>query len=371
MRIIHVIAARRSAGAEKGALELVQALENHQSLRLVLCAIGPAISELDISPLRSPFIELGCPVHSRRQWFARWRRIRGLIDEFQPDVVHSHLWPTAREVAWALSGRNIPHMVHIRDTPPSFVSPRWQSRWKKCWLRYSLSGKSTQFVAVSHDAAKYAATHLGIDSSRMTIVVNGADLSAYLAVKRKAVPVVGQMLVVGTAARLAPEKGLDDLLRAFATLAESRKNITLRIAGSGSDLSRLKSLAADLGVLSRIDFVGHVGEMSEFLASLDLFAFPSIAAEGLPRVVLEAMASGLPVVSTDCEGVEDIAGLKELGMIVPKRDPGALANAIAWFADHPEKRQSRGQQSREAVRNRHSIEWVTANILTQYKRICR
>jgi len=108
--------------------------------------------------------------------------------------------------------------------------------------------------------------------------------------------------------------------------------------------------------------------MAEFLESLDVFALSSLA-EGLPRVLLEAMAAGLPVVTTDCEGVGNISGLRECGTIVSKGDPPAIARAITELLDDADERSRRGRLAVEHVRRAHSIDRVCRDVVEEYRRI--
>lgn len=370
LRVLQFISTLETGGAAKGTVELVHALEKRDDIEVRLCAIGNTHSLVDTSHLRHAPIDLGCSVHSRRWTLRRWRRIRRLVREFHPDIVHSHLWPTAREVAWAIRGLGLPHLVHIRDTPPSFVDDRWQSRLKKHWLRWTLNSPDTRFVAVSRAAREYSIRHLDLSPDRVSVIVNGIDITPFLNMTpcRSARP--SEEIVIGTMARLSASKGLHHLIEACRLLAETKHSFRLRIAGEGTERYRLNDQATRAGLASRLQFLGNVNSIVDFLQSLDVFVFPSLAAEGLPRVLLEAMAAGLPVVTTDCEGVDDIAGLKQHGIVVPKHDAAALARGIEYFLNHPQERFARGRNAREAVRERHSIERVCDEVVGHCRATC-
>ncbi len=367
LRVLHFASTLESGGAAKGIVELARSLEE-LAVETQLCSIGNTHSLVDTSVLRHTPVDLGCSVHNRRIVWHRWRRIREVVLRFKPDIIHSHLWPTAREVAWSTVGLVIPHLVHIRDTPQSFVSKRWSSRAKKRWLRYSVSSNRTQFVAVSDAARNHTIWNLGIERNRIAVVVNGVDLAPLLKVAEKRTYVSSRQAIVGTAARLVPSKGIRDLIEAFRQLTENGHRIKLRIAGDGSERARLQEQCVHAGLQSSVEFLGNVDYMPGFLASLDLFVLPSHS-EGLPRVLIEAMATGIPVVTTNCEGVDNVAGLQDFGIVVPKRKPEALATAIQVYLNSSEMRRTHGESAMKSVREAHSISRVSREILLIYDKM--
>ncbi|PKP96911.1 MAG: glycosyltransferase, partial [Alphaproteobacteria bacterium HGW-Alphaproteobacteria-13] len=142
----------------------------------------------------------------------------------------------------------------------------------------------------------------------------------------------GPVILLG-AGRLAAQKRFDRLLRAFAAAGPSAAR--LRIAGDGPDRAALAALAAELGVADRVDMIGYTTDMPAQMAAADLFVLSSDY-EGLPAVVIEALASDLPVMSTDCfaNARELLTGLP--GCAAVERSTEALAEALdAWLAAPP------------------------------------
>ncbi len=142
---------------------------------------------------------------------------------------------------------------------------------------------------------------------------------------------------IAWAGRVAEEKGLDDLLAALARLDEAGLPATLDVVGDGPARPALEAAAARLGVADRVRWHGYVGDRAAYLDALrgaDLFALPSHA-EGVPKVVIEAMAAGLPVVATRVGAVGAVLDGGVRGRLVPPGDPDALAGAIADLAADP------------------------------------
>lgn len=142
--------------------------------------------------------------------------------------------------------------------------------------------------------------------------------------------------VVGALGRLHVNKGFDILMQAAALLRERDIRVKLQIAGDGPEEDTLKTLAARLGLGTEdLEFTGWVTGPADYLTKLDLFVLPS-RVEPFGLVVVEAMAAGVPVISSDIDGPRTILRSGELGLMVPREDPSALADGIAAaLADWP------------------------------------
>jgi GalNAc-alpha-(1->4)-GalNAc-alpha-(1->3)-diNAcBac-PP-undecaprenol alpha-1,4-N-acetyl-D-galactosaminyltransferase len=134
--------------------------------------------------------------------------------------------------------------------------------------------------------------------------------------------------VVITAGRLAPEKGFDVLLAAFSQLGPGFVDWRLIVLGEGPERPALTALAKSLGIADRVSFPGWIAEPGEWFATADLFVMSS-RYEGFPNALLEAMACGLPVISTDCVGSREIVTHNVDGMLVPIDSAPALAGAMS------------------------------------------
>jgi glycosyltransferase involved in cell wall biosynthesis len=136
------------------------------------------------------------------------------------------------------------------------------------------------------------------------------------------------------AARLAPEKGLEFLLRALRTLGDKGQNIELRLIGDGPSLPALQGLARCLNIIDRVHFLGSMGESGVLgeLQTADLFVLPSLA-EGLPTSLMEAMAAGVPVIATNVAATSELVEHEKTGLLVRPSDADALSTAIIRMID--------------------------------------
>lgn len=144
-----------------------------------------------------------------------------------------------------------------------------------------------------------------------------------------------ESFVFGTAGRLAPTKGQQYLIEAFANVKKTYPDIHLLIAGQGELQDELKKTASILGCDSYIHFLGKVTNMPEFYYACDAFVLPSIA-EGMPRTVLEAMACGTFCVASSVGGIPEILDSARLGMLVPVKNTNALADAMKKIINMPQ-----------------------------------
>ena len=196
----------------------------------------------------------------------------------------------------------------------------------------------------------------------IAVIPNGVDAQKFHpAAEPKAIgatPV--RMLFVG---RVVYQKGLDILFKALATLPPEL-NYALEIIGDGDQRPALTAEAERLGIASRIQFSGWCDRsvIAERYRAADLFVFPS-RDEGMPNVVLEAMASGLPVVATAIAGSEELVRNGVNGYLVPTDDAPALASALAGLIGQPEMRRAMGRASRERIVREYTWTRVAAGYL--------
>ena len=178
---------------------------------------------------------------------------------------------------------------------------------------------------------------------------NGIDLTRFYPTEKHIFPERLKFLFVG---RLVQEKGILDLLQAYDELTKRYPNAKLTIAGelmtSERDQETAKQVEAHLAKNPQVHYAGFVRDTPSLFAAHDVFLLPSYR-EGLPRSILEAMASGLPVIATDIRGCREEVTDGETGFLVPVGRPEALTVAMRWFIEHPEQCYSFGQRGREVV----------------------
>jgi glycosyltransferase involved in cell wall biosynthesis len=183
--------------------------------------------------------------------------------------------------------------------------------------------------------------------AKLRVVHCGTDLARY---QYRPPPPPGEALSVLCVARLAPQKGLDVLVGAIGALAGAGTDVQLTIVGSGPLEAELRRRAEHCGVAQRVSLAGAVGQddMAAYYARADIFCLPSFA-EGLPIVLMEAMATGLPVVATRVMGVPELVEDGVSGFLVAPGNADELAGALGKLAASPDLRESFGRAGRLTV----------------------
>ncbi len=211
---------------------------------------------------------------------------------------------------------------------------------------------TSAFVCVSQNGAD-AMAQTGFPASRIITLWNGIDLERFpYRGPRPGGPAL-------TVARLSPEKDIGTLLRAVALVLPSAPGFRLDIAGDGPEKEVLHRLAADLRLGDRVRFLGEVQDISALLAGAGLFVLPS-QTEGISLTILEAMASGLPVVATRVGGNPETVLDKVTGLLVPAGDPAALAQALLGLWNNTASGQAVGLAGRRRVEANFDIRRMVA-----------
>lgn len=343
VRVLHLVNGEHYAGAERVQDLLAQRLPEF-GFEVAFACIKPgrfaALRQAQDTPLHN--------LPMRSKWDLRpVRDLSRLIREETFALVHTHTTRTALlgRAAAALAG--VPMVHHIHSQTTTEVGSRWRSWFNAAVERLSLSGVAAT-IAVSQTARAYALRQ-AVPERRVQLVPNGIPSRTELPER----PIPAGAWTLGTVALFRPRKGLEVLLEAMALLRGRKLPVRLRAVGpfeSPEYEVAVRRLAARLGLDGAIDWPGFSRDVPGELARMDLFVFPSILAEGLPMVVLEAMASGVPVVASRVDGVTDALGDDGAGQYVPPADPEQLAAAIARII--------RGEVDWQALRRRAYLRQV-------------
>lgn len=214
----------------------------------------------------------------------------------------------------------------------------------------------SQLVAVGGEdqGDKFAIVHCGVDTSRFAL----RDTRPQQMTQR--------ILCVG---RLVPEKGQADLIRALARLRENGSDVQLTLVGRGESEARLRELAQQIGLTDAVEFAGAVGqdEIRSYYEACDVFCLPS-AAEGVPVVLMEAMAMGIPVVSTRITGIPELIEDGKSGLLITPSSIEELTDALRVVLGDPEYGSRLGKEARERVIDEFDIEHCGEQLRDEFAR---
>ena len=215
-----------------------------------------------------------------------------------------------------------------------------------------------RWVCVSQAVADFASLEIGIAPSRMTVIENGVDLSRFdpLSIKQaNALGLPRQRKFLIYVGRLDEQKGLEPFLSRVDKMLSVMPAYDLLLVGRGPLENRLKELASSMAAANRIHLLGHRQDIPSLLAASELFVFPS-RWEGMPNAVLEAMAAGLPVVSTRIEGAQELLGEHSGEQTVAVDDYDGLVERVVDLAADPAKRVRLGSANLQRARATFSID---------------
>jgi len=311
-------------------------------------------------------------------------RIALILRREKPDLIHIQGTTFTHFLVYALtlSPRNVPKVVTVHGHPAEEGVAR--GCWKKDSFKAKLIGFGEDLTARSADAILFVTTKLRNEWTVKYGEHNGPD---YYTIMNAVDPdefsckadsnIGGVRLVVLSAKALVPPNGQEYLVRAFPRILEAVPDARLLIAGEGPDRFRLERIAAEIGVQSRISFLGCVPnkEMPDLMSRTTIFVAPSIrmgeVEEGSSIVVLEAMASGVPVIATDVGGLVELVSNGKTGILVQERDPGAISDAVLDLYAHPERRKEMARAAREYVLLERTWEQVAFMHMQIYRSLMR
>lgn len=299
-------------------------------------------------------------------YFRLWRLLRRL----QPDIVHSrNLAALACQLPAALAGcRARIHGEHGRD-----ISDVQGSNTKYTLLRRIFRHLVGRYIALSKDLSNWLQRQVGVPVDRIVQIYNGVDQQRFHPGKQAPrLPDSGfppEAIVIGTVGRMQGEKDQLTLVQAFLALVERepayRARLRLVLVGDGPLMPAITALVGRQGAADLVWMPGMREDIPQLLRDLDIFVLPSLI-EGVSNTILEAMASGVPVVATRVGGNPELVVEGETGHLVPPQDVEAMADALDDYVRDPELRQRHGAAGRQRVEQAFSMERMVESYLAVY-----
>lgn len=341
MRILQISSATSIGGGEKHLADLANALaQRGHTVHAALRHNSPLVTELYALPQERI---MTLPLRNSLDISSALKLAR-IIREREIEVVHAHL---ARD--YPLAAFAVGRAAHAQLVITRHVLFPLKPLHRLVLRRVAYA------IAVSRAVGESLSAIL--DPSKIVCVPNGIDLKKFEAIARLSVK---DRLLVGTIGNLAPVKGHEDFIRAASLIAAKRDDVDFIIAGEdeapAKDMrAQLERLIRRLGLSERIHLVGRIDDATRLLVELDLFVSAS-RSEGFGLAIIEAMASGVPVVATRSAGACEIIEDGETGRLVPIGDARSLAETILRLLGDREERERLRRQALGVVRQRFSLE---------------
>lgn len=362
IKLLHIIPTLDRAGAEK---------------QLALLACGLPRDEFDVhvcaltrgGPYERTLREANIPVtvvgkKFKLDPFALWKLTR-LVRTLRPDLVHTWMF-TAN-----FYGRLAADWAGVALTVASERNvDRWKS-WGHRLIDRRLARRTDRILANSQGVAAFY-ERLGIDRSKLRVIYNGIQphkaTSGDRAALRRELGIPAEAHVFGFVGRLARQKRVRDIIWATDLLGVIRDDVYFVIVGDGPLRDQLVQFARDTKMLDRVLFLGHRSDVPQLLRMMDVLWLASDF-EGMPNVVLEAMAAGLPVVATNISGTNELVVEGETGFLVPVGDLAGFARQTRKLIEDKELACRMGRAGQKRALEQFSVETMIREHVRLYREL--
>ncbi len=347
--VIEVIYAPLVGGSETLAFALCKQWKA-QGVAVRICCLyekqGALIALFEEAGIAYDLLDIG-----GKSWLQRWLRVARYFWKLKPRVIHAHHLGTLVNVLVPAYITGCTYVVYTEHSSLEICKTEWMRRVIP--LASRLVKKVT---CVSNTLVEFFAKELGVPSNKLVAIYNGVDTTKFKpgTVSDRA----RSKIRIGAVGRLVEEKDYPTLLRALALLKALGVRFEAEIIGDGPLACDLHSLAKELQITDVLLFRGHRQDIPELLRELDIYVLCS-QSEGMPIAVLEAMATGLPVVATNVDAVPEVVKHNVNGILVEKGDPCALADAVQGLICDPVLRQRLGSLGLQDVGAAFSINNTT------------
>jgi glycosyltransferase involved in cell wall biosynthesis len=345
-------------GLERVVLDLVKEGRSRDQQVAVACVERPGALAPQVEALGAPVV---CVHKGAGLRPGAAGRLRAVLRELRTEVVHTHQIGALFYAGPAARGAGVPAVVHTEH------GKHYGGSWRRRWLGWLAARFAARFFCVSHDIARGVIERRIVPPRKVTVVPNGIDVRRFrepvdAAALRRSLRIPAAAPVIGTVGRLSEVKQQDVLLRAFARVRLRVPEAHLLLVGDGPLKDSLSELAVRLGLGDRVHFAGYQARPQAYLRLMDLFALTS-RSEGMPLVVLEAWAAGLPVVASRVGGLPEMIDEGRTGVLFAPGDEGALADVLSGLLEDAGRARRMGEEGRVRVESRYT----TARMFEEYQ----
>lgn len=370
--IAHIIYKLDVGGMENGIVNLVNEISEERYLHVIICLTNYTEFRLRI---RSRNIRVIAVHKQEGKDFSVYVKLWRLLRRLKPDIVYTHNLASleCQLLAWLAGVRCRVHGEHGWDVHDLHGKSR-----KRLLLRKLYRPLVHLYVPLSQHLENYLVRRVRVPKRKVIQIYNGVDTDRFRPSNkpREAILPVGfapcGAFIIGTVGRLSAVKDQVTLLRAFLLLMDqipdARRKLRLILIGDGPEREQIAGLAKTEKAGEFLWMTGMRTDVPELLNTFDLFALPSLA-EGISNTILEAMATGLPIVATNVGGNSELVANGDTGLLVPPADARKLAEAIEEYIRNPNLLRTHGRQGRIRAREHFSLKTMVNAHLTLYEAV--
>ena len=294
--------------------------------------------------------------------------VKKIYQEFPFDVIHAHVVLPDGFAATKLKciyHKPVIITIHGQDL---YITINKNNNCKIAMN--SAFKKADKIVTVSSKLKKIAENTIGFNE-KMIVIGNGVPFNTIISQEKKSLSgKISNAKTILSTSFLHNRKGHYFNLMAFSKLVDKYPNLKYQIIGDGPEKKRLKKIAFDLGINSRVEFLGQLPhtEVLKYMAKADVFSLPSWN-EGFGVVYIEAMAMGKPVIGCMGEGIEDFVEHKKTGMLVKPSNTDSLVEALEYLLDYPDEARVMGEKARSLVLKKYTWEKNAGRMVEVYQKV--
>ena len=368
--VIHIIYTLSTGGLENGLVNIINRSPPDRYRHIIICLTTADDFAQRITAPNVDVIEMHMREGHDLQCY--WR-LRKLLRKLRPDIIHSRNMAALEAQLCSIGMRKIKrvHGEHGRE-----INDLDGSNWKYLQFRKFMRLFIHRYITVSRDLESWLATSVGVRRSRVRQIYNGVDHASFTPKTVKPLALLPErwhrlddILVVGTVGRLTPVKDQQLLLQAVAKLRiehpELGGRLRVIIVGDGPLRSTLAQMVEQLALQDVVWLAGDRDDVPDVLQAMDVFVLPSLG-EGISNTVLEAMASGLPVVATAVGGNVELVEEGFNGSLFSVGDSGALSDALLSLLLNDQERVRQGANARQRVCSRFDWDCTVKDYLGVY-----
>ena len=360
IRILHLVLTMDTGGLENGVVNIINGLDETR-YKSILCCIKHGGDLVERINKDIKIIELN---HYSGMQYSIVRRLKKIIIDEGVDVIHTRNYKPYMFgfVAGKILGSvALIHSEHGKDYP---------FRKIKMFIQRVFSYYTDGIIALSSDIKSNMVNHIGIESSKIKVVINGVDTNKFSPTERSS-ELIREFnieegdLVIGAVGRLVSVKNYPEMLLAVKNLKATSANVKLIIVGDGPELESLQNLVHQYELSKEVCFTGSRSDISEILRLFDIYVLTSTN-EGLSNTLLEAMSSSIPVIVSRVGGNTEIVSSDSVGLTYSSGDYDELTGKLRALSQDFGVRRQIAKNAREHIIKNYSLDAMIRNYADMY-----
>ena len=370
--IAHVIFRLGTGGLENGLVNLINTIPKEKYRHAVICMTDYTDFKERITQEN---VEILCLHKKEGKDFLVFFRLWKLLFKLKPDILHTrNLSALEAQLPGFFAGiKGRIHGEHGRD-----MDDLDGKHARYTLLRRLYRVFIQRYIPMSQDLEQWLISHIGIPQQKISQIYNGVDVDKFQPAKEKRIELLPEnftdkgLIIIGTVGRQEPVKDPVTLLQAFIELIinfpDAKNKARLVLVGDGSLHEKLKGIAKDNQVDDLVWFAGERSDIRDLLQVLDIFVLPSVN-EGISNTILEAMATGLPVIATNVGGSPELVIDNKTGYLVKSQSAHDMVQALKIYLGNPNVMKQHGSASRKLCVDKFSLNRMVADYLNVYDQV--